>query len=47
MEQVDMILSLGQDIDLGLHVERFATRFRSPLLADNLNVLGQPRCTTS
>jgi pyrrolidone-carboxylate peptidase len=40
--QVHLILSLGQDIDLGIHVDRFATRFRSPVLADNLNVTGQP-----
>jgi hypothetical protein len=37
-----MILSLGTDIDLSLHVGRFATRFRSPSTADNLNVVGQP-----
>lgn len=40
--QANMILTLGYNIDLSIHVERFATRFRSPSVADNLNVLGQP-----
>jgi hypothetical protein len=40
--QAHAILTLGYDIDLSIHVERFATRFRSPSVADNLNVLGQP-----
>jgi hypothetical protein len=29
-------------MDLAYHVTRFATRFRSPSVADNLNVMGQP-----
>ncbi len=40
--QVNLILSLGQHLDLAYHVTRFATRYRSPSVADNLNVLGQP-----
>ncbi len=48
MNQVHMILSLGQDIDLGLHVERFATRLRSPLRGRQPQRLwGSPPCTTS
>src|SRR5262249_6682215 len=40
--QANMILSVSQDIDLSFHVDRFATRFRSPDIPDNMNVLGQP-----
>jgi pyrrolidone-carboxylate peptidase len=40
--QANMILSLGLHFDLSFHVTRFATRFRSPSVADNVNVMGQP-----
>ena len=40
--RADMILSLAFDVDLSMHVGRFATRFRSPSIADNLNVVGAP-----
>ena len=37
----DMILSISQDTDLFFHVDRFATRFRTAGIPDNMNVMNK------